>query len=161
MTESISRISSQTHRDLFPFYPCSLSVLCAARTAGVSTQYCEDMSCAADGPACPHCPHCFTCHHSSPSSAWIQCFNARMPECTFLGEFFKLTLCFPKRVYLVGLLYITLTAGVTLTDSFLWNFYSCFNTSDGVQCYPPPFCFHCAIIGENKTLRPGRVFPFP
>lgn len=56
MTKSMSRISSQTRRDLFPFSPCSLSVLCATRAAGVSAQYCEDMSCAADAPACPHSP---------------------------------------------------------------------------------------------------------
>lgn len=104
-------------------------------------------------------PLCFTCHHFTPSSAWIQRLNARMPECTFLGEFFKLTFSSPKRVCLVGLLYITLTAGITLTDSSLWNFYLHFNTSDGVQCYLPalqfPLCNHWW-----RQNSPGRTCPF-
>uniref|UniRef100_A0A673K2H4 non-specific serine/threonine protein kinase n=1 Tax=Sinocyclocheilus rhinocerous TaxID=307959 RepID=A0A673K2H4_9TELE len=45
----------------------------------------------------------------------IEAFDS---ESMRLGFSNMLTLCFPKRVYLVGLLYITLTAGVTLTDSF-------------------------------------------
>uniref|UniRef100_A0A671ME12 non-specific serine/threonine protein kinase n=1 Tax=Sinocyclocheilus anshuiensis TaxID=1608454 RepID=A0A671ME12_9TELE len=46
----------------------------------------------------------------------IEAFDS---ESMRLGFSNMLTLCFPKRVYLVGLLCITLTAGVTLTDSFL------------------------------------------
>lgn len=104
-------------------------------------------------------PLCFTCHHSTPSSAWIQRLNARMPECTFWGEFFKLTFFPHEQVCLVGLLYITLTAGITLTDSSLWNFYSHFNTSDGVQCYLPallfPLCNHWW-----RQNSPGRTCSF-
>lgn len=121
------RLSSQTRRDLFPFSPCSLSLSSVPPVPQVSVLSIVRIWAVLPMPLpALTLPHCFTCHHSSPSSAWIQRFN----ECTFLGELFKLTLCFPKRVYLASLLRIILTAGVTLTDSFLWNFYSRFNTSD-------------------------------
>lgn len=95
----------------------------------------------------PSALHAITPRQAPPgSSVW-------MPECTFWGEFFKLT---HKQVCLVGLLYITLTAGITMTDSSLWNFYSHFNTSDEVQCYLPallfPLCNH--LWRQNS---PGRM----
>lgn len=106
------------------------------------------MSCAVDAPACPH---------SRPLlyMPWLHAKLRLDPafECTFWGEFFKLT---PKQVCLVGLLYITLTAGITMTDSSLWNFYSHFNTSDGVQCYLPALLFPlCNHLWRQKTL-PAR-----